>query len=118
MCVLAAEVTMGFGGKAGTSRGHCDMAPAGADTRGRPIPPSPVGFWAPLTLAGSEHQLGLGPHHVQDDGRSLTQHHALHPQRVAGAQEGVRAWRFHHACHWEHALPLVGGLRESPHSLG
>lgn len=79
--------------------------------RGRPVPPSPIGFWAPLTLAGGEHQLGLGPHHVQYDGRALTQHHALHPQLVAGvAEQGVRARRLHHACHWEHALPLVGGL--------
>lgn len=52
----------------------------------------PQGFGAPLTVAGGERQLGLGPHHVQHDGRALTQLHALDPELVAAAAEqAVRA---------------------------
>lgn len=50
----------------------------------RASPPSPA---AALTLTGGEQQLGLRPHHVQHDGRALTQQHALDPKLVAGAAE-------------------------------
>lgn len=47
-------------------------------------PPSPA---SALTLAGGEQQLGLGPHHVQHDGRALAEQHALDPKLVAGVAE-------------------------------
>lgn len=50
----------------------------------RASPPSPA---SALTLTGGEQQLGLRPHHVQHDGRALTQQHALDPKLVAGAAE-------------------------------
>lgn len=50
----------------------------------RPVPPAHVPHLAPLTFAGGQHQLGLGPHHVQHGGRALTQQHALDAQLVAG----------------------------------
>lgn len=54
------------------------QAPPGAS------PPSPA---SALTLAGGEQQLGLGPHHVQHDGRALAEQQALDPKLVAGAAE-------------------------------
>lgn len=58
----------------------------------RPGQPAPS-FAAPLTLAGGEQQPGLGPHHVQHDGRALTQQHAFHPKLVAGGRAGAQVLR-------------------------
>lgn len=68
-----------------------EQGPMGAP----PGTPPPQGFAASLTLAGGEHQLGLGLHHVQHDGRALTQQHALDPQLVAGTAQQVRGWALH-----------------------
>lgn len=45
-----------------------------------------------LTMAGVEHQLGLGLYHDEQRGGALTEQHALHPQWVAVRVGGRGKW--------------------------
>lgn len=45
-----------------------------------------------LTMAGVEHQLGLGLYHGEHRGGALTEQHALHPQWVAVRVGGRGKW--------------------------
>lgn len=45
-----------------------------------------------LTMAGVEHQLGLGLYHGEQRGGALTEQHALHPEWVAVRVGGRGKW--------------------------